>query len=100
MVKQSVRSAWQYCAWNTFPRARRKANCRPGQADNGGRAQGGIPRDQEPRQTASVPPAGTALDPEDRESWVWSRGECDLSVYAVPAGGESEYLLRRPGQML
>ena len=34
----------------------------------------------------------TSLDPEERESWVWSRGECDLSVWAVPAAGESEYL--------
>lgn len=34
----------------------------------------------------------TALDPDDRESWVWKRGEADLSLYSVAAGGESEFL--------
>ena len=34
----------------------------------------------------------TALDPEDRESWVWNRGECDLGIYNVAAGGESDFL--------
>ena len=34
----------------------------------------------------------TSLDPEEREAWAWARGECDLSVYAVPAGGSSQYL--------
>lgn len=34
----------------------------------------------------------TALDPEDRESWVWNRGEVDLEIYNVAAGSESEFL--------
>jgi hypothetical protein len=34
----------------------------------------------------------TSLDPEDRAAWLWKRGECDLGIYNVAAGGESEYL--------
>jgi len=34
----------------------------------------------------------TALDPEDRESWLWNRGECDVVTFQVAAGGESEFL--------
>ena len=34
----------------------------------------------------------TALDPNDRESWIWSRGETDVSVFAVPGGGKSDFL--------
>ena len=34
----------------------------------------------------------TSLDPTDKDAWVWSRGECDISLYNVAAGGESEYL--------
>ena len=34
----------------------------------------------------------TSLDPEDRESWVWKRGETDLSLFDVAPGGESEFL--------
>ena len=34
----------------------------------------------------------TALDPEDRESWVWNRGECELEIYHVAAGGDSDFL--------
>ena len=37
-------------------------------------------------------PLAAALDPEDRESWVWNRGECDLGIYNVAAGGESDFL--------
>ena len=34
----------------------------------------------------------TALDPEDRTSWLWNRGECDLAVYDVAPGSASEFL--------
>lgn len=34
----------------------------------------------------------TSLDPEDRTSWLWNRGECDLAIYDVAAGGESVHL--------
>ncbi len=34
----------------------------------------------------------TSLDPEDRSSWLWNRGECDLSMYNVAPGGESDFL--------
>ena len=34
----------------------------------------------------------TALDPDDRESWVYHRGESDLFTYSVAAGSESEFL--------
>ena len=34
----------------------------------------------------------TALDPEERDSWVWKRGEADLAIYNVGPGGESEFL--------
>lgn len=34
----------------------------------------------------------TSLDPEDRNAWVWSRGECDLQTYTVAPGGSSDFL--------
>ena len=34
----------------------------------------------------------TSLDPDDDSSWIWKRGECDLSLYMVSPGGKSEYL--------
>lgn len=34
----------------------------------------------------------TSLDPDDRESWVWSRGECDLSLFTTASGRESEFI--------
>ena len=34
----------------------------------------------------------TAMDPEDRESWLWNRGECDVTVHDVAPGKNSEYL--------
>ena len=34
----------------------------------------------------------TSLDPNDREAWLWKRGECDLSTYEVAPGRESEFL--------
>jgi len=34
----------------------------------------------------------TSLDPEDRESWLWNRGECDLSIFSTTSGKESDFL--------
>ena len=33
----------------------------------------------------------TSLDPEDRDSWVWNRGETDISVITDSPRGESEF---------
>lgn len=35
---------------------------------------------------------GEDEDWKEDNSWIWSRGECDLSVYSVPAGSESQCL--------
>ena len=34
----------------------------------------------------------TSLDPQDRESWLWYRGEMDLGIYNVAPGRDSEFL--------
>ena len=35
---------------------------------------------------------GTPTELTERDGWAWSRGECDLSVFAVSPGGESDFL--------
>jgi hypothetical protein len=34
----------------------------------------------------------TSLDPEERDQWVWARGECDMSIYQITPGGQSDFL--------
>lgn len=41
---------------------------------------------------SNVETTPTSQDPDDDEAWVWSRGECDVTVHNVAPGGGSDYL--------